>query len=478
MSGSNPSRDAEEGESGEFISTLALAHTVENEQSSPRLRADLPNIVPLADPYLDQGEVARGGMGSIRHAWDAVLQRHVAVKIVSPRLASDPAALQRFTEEARITAQLDHPNIVPVHLLANAPDDSPCLAMKLVQGRTLLAHLRTLPPPPWSHATLDEVLGIFIKVCDAVAFAHSKGFVHRDLKPENVMVGSFGQVYVMDWGIAKVLPRDRAEPPPAPGQPTASRGPMGTPAYMSPEQALRYEPDINERTDVFLLGAVLYEILTGRPPHQGPNLVALLYRAITANITPAVVASPERQVPPALSRIAQRAMAREPAERYPSVLDMKREVESFLRGEERAPDAIYAPGEKVIEEGQEGVAAYVIVSGRCVAYKIRNGERVMLREMGPGEVFGETAVITSRPTSATVEAIEPLKLKVVTREALSETLGLHTWTGAFVRSLAERFREVDERLRTLEAATGRASIGPSSPADQPTNSVSPSPART
>ena len=459
MSGSTPLGDPEELSSGEFISTLALAHTVENERNAPRTPVELPNQVPLAEPYIDQGEVARGGMGSVRHAWDSVLERHVAVKIISPRLANDPSALQRFAEEARITAQLDHPNIVPVHKLGHAPNDTPCLAMKLVQGRTLLAHLRTLPPPPWSQATLDEVLGIFLKVCDAVAFAHSKGVVHRDLKPENIMVGSFGQVYVMDWGIAKQLTRDEPRANVTPGAPVSSRGPMGTPAYMSPEQALRYEPDINERTDVFLLGAVLYEILTGRPPHQGPNLVALLYRAITANITPAHVAAPERAVPPALSRFVQRAMARDPNDRYPSVTALKRDVEGFLRGEERAPEAEFAPGEKVISEGQEGLAAYVIVSGRCVAYKVLDGERVVLREMGPGDVFGETAVITERPTSATVEAIEPLKVKVVTRDALTEALGLHTWMGAFVRSLAERFRETDARLRALEAA-GRATVPP------------------
>ncbi len=441
----------------ELLSTLAFAHTVD---SGPGLVDDTPppDAVPLAAPYRDRGEVARGGMGSVRDAWDADLERHVAVKIVSPRLASDPAALQRFIDEARITAQLDHPNIVPVHLLARAPDASPCLAMKLVQGHTLSAHLRTLPTPPWSPAVLDEVLGIFLKVCDAVAFAHSKGVVHRDLKPENIMVGSFGQVYVMDWGIAKILSRSRITP--APGQPVAARGPMGTPAYMSPEQALRYEPGVDERTDVFLLGAVLYEILAGRPPHQGPNLVAILYRAITAAVTPPSTAAPERQPPAALERIAMRAMARDPADRYASVTDMKRDVERFLRGDERAPEQTFAPGERVIVEGQEGHAAYVIVSGRCVAYKLRDGERVPLREMGPGDVFGEMAVFTARPTSATVEALEPTTVKVVTREALSEALGLHTWMGAFVRTLAERFREVDERLRTLEHAASRASISP------------------
>ena len=194
-----------------------------------------------------------------------VLERHVAVKIISPRLANDPSALQRFADEARITAQLDHPNIVPVHKLGHAPNETPCLAMKLVQGRTLLAHLRTLPPPPWSHATLDEVLEIFQKVCDAVAFAHSKGVVHRDLKPENIMVGSFGQVYVMDWGIAVRCQRgDDGRLHPI----EAKKGLRGTLAYMAPEQARRGVAGVDERADVYGLGAVLYEFLTGRPPFE------------------------------------------------------------------------------------------------------------------------------------------------------------------------------------------------------------------
>ncbi len=262
----------------------------------------------------------------------------------------------------------------------------------------------------------------------------------------------------MDWGIAKTLAPRSTEtlPPPPPGSPVSGgRGPMGTPAYMSPEQALRFEADINERTDVFLLGAVLYEILTGRPPNVGPNLVAVLYRAITASVTPPREAAPERNIPPGISRIAMHVMARAPADHYASVTELKRDVERFLRGDERAPERTFAAGDRVIVEGDVGVAAYVIVSGRCVAYTLRNGERVVLREVGPGDVFGETAVITARPTSATVEALEPLTVKVVTAEALAETLGLHTWMGAFVRTLAERFREADDRLRELSDAKAR-----------------------
>ena len=441
-------------ESGEFLTTLAAEHTADVDHVRDTL-SEAARLVMLPLPYRDVGEVARGGMGAVHRVWDGDLERNVAVKLISQRLTGDPASVQRFVEEARITAQLDHPNIVPVHGLGELPEQGgPCLVMKLVEGKTFKHHLRGLPAPPWSAAQLDEILDIFLKVCDAVSFAHSRGFVHRDLKPENIMVGSFGQVYVMDWGIARPLPKERAKSPQPPSG-ANTRTPLGTPVYMAPEQALRLEHDIDERTDIFLLGAVLYEILTGRPPHQGPNLVAILYRAITCTILPPQEAAPDRQPPTALSRIAMRALARDAKDRYQTVEELARDVESFKRGEERAPTMVFPPGTPVIVEGQEGTAAYVVVSGRCVVYKMRDGERVVLREMGPGSVFGETAVFTSRPCSATVEALDELTVKVVTRESLAESLGLDTWMGAFVRTLAERFREVDERLRAREMADAR-----------------------
>ena len=446
--------DVDESESGEFLATLAAEHTSDTTEFVRENRT-LPPIVPLMTPYVDRGEVARGGMGSVRRAWDDDLGRHVAVKIISQKLMGDPVSLQRFVEESRISGQLDHPNIVPVHRLGMLPDGTPCLVMKLVEGRTFKAFLQALPPPPWPHATLDEVLHIFVKVCDAVSFAHARSVIHRDLKPENVMVGAFGEVYVMDWGIARVIQRDQVVTDASSDTPPGSRAPMGTPVYMAPEQALRLDAEINERTDVFLLGAMLYEILAGHPPHRGPNLVAILYRAITCNIVPPQDAAPERQAPLALCRIAMKALSRDPQERHGSAQELKADIERFLRGEDRAPTEVFPAGAKVIEEGQEGRAAYVIVSGRCVVYKVRDGERVVLREMGPGEVFGETAVFTARPCSATVEALTELTVKVMTRESVAESLGLDSWAGAFVRALAERFREVDDRLRALQHEESR-----------------------
>jgi serine/threonine-protein kinase len=433
-------------ETGDETSATVLA-TGERESMVPTDSMHPETRLELAAPYEDRGEFARGGMGSIRAAWDRELGRYVAVKVISSRFATDEVVSRRFIQEARITGQLDHPNIVPVHALSTTPEGRPSLVMKRIEGQTFSRLLRSLGAPPWSTATFDEVLGIFLKVCDAVAFAHSRGVVHRDLKPQNVMVGAFGQVYVMDWGIALRL----SDGLPVVPDEVAARGVMGTPMYMAPEQVMRGEKAITVRTDVFQLGAILYEIITGRPPFRGHDLFSTIGQVALGRIAPPEEVAPERAMPPSLVRIAMKALARDPADRYASALDLKRDVENFLRGEERFPTCTFAPGVKVIVEGQEGVAAYVILTGRCVASRGEGPTRAVLREMGPGDTFGETSVFTGSPCSATVEVTETLTVKVVTRESLNEGIGLNTWMGSFVRTLAERFRDVDQRLRALES---------------------------
>jgi serine/threonine-protein kinase len=216
---------------------------------------------------------------------------------------------------------------------------------------------------------------------------------------------------------------------------------------MSPEQALRREPHIGERTDVFLLGGMLYEILTGRRPHDGKTLVAVLTAAIEGAVTPPAERTPHRSIPPVLAGIAMKAMATRPEDRFGSVLDLQHTVVAFQRGEDRAPRRTYETGHVVVREGEPGNEAFVIVSGRCAVTAMSEGKPVVLRELGPGDVFGETAVFSDEPRSATVEAVDKLVVRVMTRETLSETLGLQTWAGEFVRTLADRFREVDRSRR-------------------------------
>jgi serine/threonine-protein kinase len=317
-------------------------------------------------------------------------------------------------------------------------------------------------------------LEVFVKVCDAVSFAHSRGVLHRDLKPTNIMVSDFGQVYVLDWGIARLRRGSPQVGPPVRvraglAEPTEIDPPgslIGTTCYMAPEQLQGRHEQLDERTDGFALGATLYQILTGRPP-----LTADIARAFWMRKDPPAIALPATLAPPAavpqeLSRIAMRALSYEPSARYASVAELKGDVEAFQRGAWDVPRVSIAAGAIIVREGETGDAAYVILEGRCVAYQVEAGKEITLRVMGPGDVFGETAVFTEKPRTASVRAATDVVLLMVTGEILLKTLGLNSWMGAFVKALADRFREADQKLRDAGRVSGE-SLGYGGPDSAP-----------
>ncbi|MEP7050915.1 MAG: protein kinase [Pseudomonadota bacterium] len=416
--------------------------------------AHLSSIFGETERYSARAWIGEGGMGTVIRAFDKDLEREVAIKVIGPNAAGDNEALLRFSEEARITGQLEHPFIVPVYEFGSDPHGTRFLCMKLVEGTTLEDALEGAGASRLSPSQLADSLQVLLKVCDAVSFAHSRGVIHRDLKPANVMIGKFGQVYVMDWGlaIARGSVPDSVEPSTrVPGKlPTERPGSlMGTPSYMAPEQLLGRHERLDERTDVYALGATLYEILTGTPPRSLHEVRAMLAGGGTAAIlSPDEVVGPGI-VPPELSRIALKALAQEPGERYATVNELKADIERFQRGTWHLPNRRFGPGSAIVTEGDLGETAYIIVSGRCEAYRVEAGVEVSLREMGPGEVFGETAVLSRKPRTASVRAVTEVVLLEVTAEILSNALGLGSWMGSFVRALAERFREADEQLRRI-----------------------------
>ena len=246
--------------------------------------------------YRILGEIARGGMGVVLHGHDVELGREVAMKVASAELAQRPEVVERFIEEAQIGGQLQHPGIVPVYELGLMADERPYFTMKLIKGRTLTAMLSRRKSPGEDRI---RFLRIFESVCQTMAYAHSKGVIHRDLKPANIMVGAFGEVQVVDWGLSKVLARggvaDEIEARdealsmiatvrsgPGSGSDSIVGNVLGTPAYMSPEQAQGDVTKLDERTDVFALGSMLCEILTGQPAYvakEGEHLVQLAAQA-------------------------------------------------------------------------------------------------------------------------------------------------------------------------------------------------------
>jgi serine/threonine-protein kinase len=424
--------------------------------------------------FTPRGVLGRGTSVVIR-ALDHELLREVAIKILNPDLA-EPSETERFIQEARINGQLEHPNIVPVYEHGTDRRGQHFLCMKLVQGETLEDALLRLGDARLEPVHLAGFLQVFIKVCDAVSFAHSRDVVHRDLKPANVMISDFGQVYVLDWGIARLRapragsegPRVRLSADPEEESELDPPGSLfGTACYMAPEQLHGSHDKVDQRTDVFALGATLYQILTGQPP-----LTPEIVRTIWMRKPAPAIALPEQvvgrgRVPAELSRIALRALEYDPAERYSSVRELQRDIESFQRGAWDLPRVRVPAGAMIVTEGDLADAAYVIVEGECVAFRVEDSAEIELRTMGPGDVFGETAIFSDVPRTASVKAVTDCVLIVVTPHVLTNAVGLNSWVGGFVKALADRFCELDEKLRAALRSARLSNPGGQTPSTPP-----------
>ena len=278
-----------------------------------------------SDQYQLEELLGRGGMGSVYLARDNALDRLVAIKVLGSHLAS-PGTVERLVREAKILARLEHPGIVPVHDVGVTPDGRPYYVMKLVKGASLSDHVGEGLP-------LDASLRVFERICEAVAFAHSHGVVHRDLKPGNIMVGAFGEVLVMDWGVAKFA--EAVEP---------AGTVLGTPGYMSPEQARGDVAGTDHRSDVYALGAILGLLLPEKPPA-------------------------------ALSAIAQKAAADLPGGRYQSVAELADDIGRF-----RAGEAVVAYPESILDRTRRIAGKYRVPIALVLAYVFMRMVLLLVRD--------------------------------------------------------------------------------------------------
>jgi tetratricopeptide (TPR) repeat protein len=302
-------------------------------------------------------KIGEGGMGTVYRARDAALTREVAVKFLRNRFPADSPMAGRFLEEVRITAQLQHPTVPAVHEVGKLPDARPFLVMKLIRGQTLAQLIAA------GRTERGELVAAFEQVCQAVAYAHSRGVVHRDLKPSNVMVGAFGEVQLMDWGLAKFRDPHRTEPTDAAEtfhdprtdavtDPDTRAGSfLGTPAYMAPEQAIGAVDLIDERSDVFGLGGILCAILTGQPPFVAGTGEGARQLSAQMKIEPALARLDASGTEPALVGLCKACLAREPADRPQSgkavadeVLAIRTELEHRARRAEL--EKVRAEGER------------------------------------------------------------------------------------------------------------------------------------
>ncbi|MEE9311666.1 MAG: protein kinase, partial [Planctomycetota bacterium] len=329
-----------------------------------------------SDRYDVQKEFARGGMGRVLLARDKNVGRDVALKELLPELLSGSSSrgasvgfagsagpgsfpketsasqgiVERFLREAKITGQLEHPNIVPVYEIGKDDDGDYYYTMRFIKGKTLADRLRdirkdTSLDEPERFAARIKLLDSFVDICNAIAYAHSRGVIHRDIKPENIMLGDFGETLVLDWGLARVKgQKDRNLEDLKRGTIAMSQSlfnadsealtmdgsVVGTPAYMAPEQARGDLEDVDDQSDVYALGAVLYQILTGYPPYEGP-MAALIVQQVL-NGPPLRPIARESQIPPELNSLIERSMARDKVHRLGTAIELASEVKAFRDG--------------------------------------------------------------------------------------------------------------------------------------------------
>ncbi|MBI4577201.1 MAG: protein kinase [Planctomycetes bacterium] len=298
----------------------------------------------LPSRYVVEAEIGHGGMGTVYRVRDRILRRRIAVKVLHVSLAANEESRDRFIEEAQVASQLQHPNIVPVYDVGlDGADAHPYFTMRLVDGQTLTEILarRAREGSP----SLVRLLQVFLDVCRAVHYAHVKGVLHRDLKPDNVMVGPFGEVYVMDWGVAKLVgsaaegvstrEKDRKESGVVSsrsisGEATWDGVVVGTPAFMPPEQAEGDMGSLGPWSDVYALGAILYKVLTLRAPYTGDTASEILRRVQAEAPTPP--REVRHDVPRDLEAICLKAMAREPQDRYPGPDALAEDIQRWFEG--------------------------------------------------------------------------------------------------------------------------------------------------
>jgi serine/threonine protein kinase len=383
--------------------------------------------------YRDTQRLGIGGMGEVRLCEDQLIGREVALKVIHGERGADDDAVQRFLREARVQARLEHPAIVPIHDLGRTSDGRVYFTMKRVRGRTLAEIVNGIAKGDASLAvefSRRKLLAAFVSVCQAVELAHQRGVVHRDLKPSNIMLGDFGEVYVLDWGIARI--DGDAEVAGAASVAlseavlaTEAGAIVGTPGYMAPEQVRGDLDAVGACTDIYSLGAILFELLALEPLHPRASATAIFASTLAGAEASPARRAPHRDVPPELDALCVRATALEPADRFSKVRELVDAVERFLDGdrdlalrrrmsEEHADQATEMVASALASDDEQGRARALRETGRALALDADNekARHAMVRLM------------TTPPKKVPAEAAATLEASAVATQRFAARMGI------------------------------------------------------
>jgi hypothetical protein len=441
----DPSRTVDHAPSSEAPPTAADAGAYQAAGSAEPYVSAPPADAPSIPGYRITAEIARGGMGRVYAAHDLALDREVAIKTLLPG-----ADAERFVTEAKITARLPHPGIPPVHALGALADGTPYLVMKLIRGHTL-AELLTKRPSPLQE--LPRFVQVFEQIAQAVGFAHAQGVIHRDLKPLNVMVGAFGEVQVMDWGLAKDVTSGERERPGALPEAenvtqTAAGAVLGTPGYMAPEQA-RGEA-VDARADVFALGATLAAVLTGQPAFVGASKREVLDRAARADLGDVRERLANSGADAGLIALALRCLSAGVAQRPVDGRALTAEVAAYRAGvEARLKQAETERAEALVREAEQRKRRRTVqVAGVVVAVALLAGLSVSLWQMYRATESNRALGVANQELAATNEKLTRSRAAVRTRYdlAVEAIKTFHTDVSEDLLLKEEKFEGLRKRL--------------------------------
>lgn len=420
---------------------------------------DILGFLKKTPRYVALQELGEGAVGKVRSVFDTYLQRVAACKELNSSHHSNPNVVQTFVNEMKLMGHLNHPGILPIYDAYLGDANDPSYVMGLANGEDLASMLRmNTVNGDGSPLPLERAVRIIVKLCETLTYAHDRGIIHLDLKPANIMVGHYGEVWIMDWGTARLheyekyresLKQEIDHAELIDYQHEDENLFIGTPKFMSPEQTRKRRDQLNYASDIFSVGIIFYQMLTGVHPFKAGDLDKLMDKI--CHWDPPQVFEVNPDIPINLSRICAKMMKKDLNERYSSFKAVMQDIDEYQNSAAGFPTRTFEAGEVIFREGDPSEYVCIVVTG-CVGISINiDGTHKTVARLGSNEPFGELAALTGKPRTATAAALEKSVVRVMRKEDIDDEIKkLSPWVGGIVQVLTTRFVEINEKLLQLE----------------------------